>query len=145
MIVILIFVVTKKENTSAREWSMRRTSDRTLSLTSWKAPWCHWGWPGSLLKAWGADSDWVKRRLSRASRNERGAITSLWLIDLVQECREWLECEHVWSSLAQRYSLCLPSPPAGTRWLWMSTTIFPFFYIYKFKIQIIGLNKNLYI
>lgn len=85
--------------TSAREWSMRRTSDRTLSLTSWKAPWCHWGWLDSLLKAWGAESDWVKRRLSRASRNERGAITSLGFTDSVQECRElfllWLKCEHV--------------------------------------------------
>jgi hypothetical protein len=61
--------------TSAREWSMRRISDRTESLTSWKALWCHWGWPGSLLKACGADSDWVNRRkLSTMSMIERGAM-----------------------------------------------------------------------
>ena len=40
-------------------WSRRRTSDRMVSLTSWKAPWCHWGCPGSRRKACGADSDWL--------------------------------------------------------------------------------------
>lgn len=30
-----------------------------VSLTSWKAPWCHWGCPGSRRKACGADSDWL--------------------------------------------------------------------------------------
>lgn len=58
----------ESEITSAREWSMRRTSDRTLSRTSWKAPWCHWGWPGSRRKAWGADSDWNTSRLSAKTK-----------------------------------------------------------------------------
>lgn len=54
-----------KTNTSARVWSMRRTSDRTLSLTSWKAPWCHWGCPGSRRKASGAaDADWMATTVS---------------------------------------------------------------------------------
>jgi hypothetical protein len=38
-------------STSARVWSMRRTSARTLSSTSWKAPWCHCGCPGSRRNA----------------------------------------------------------------------------------------------
>lgn len=38
-------------STSARVWSMRRTSARMLPSTSWKAPWCQCGCPGSRRKA----------------------------------------------------------------------------------------------
>lgn len=54
--------------TSARECNIRRTSDRTLSRTSWNALWCHCGCPGSLLNAWGAfASDTNARKLSSAT------------------------------------------------------------------------------
>lgn len=53
---------------------MCRTSDLTLSFTSWKAPWCHCGWPGSLRKACGFDSDRrrrIRNRQQRASKRSR--------------------------------------------------------------------------
>ena len=64
----------KIESTSARVWSMRRTSARTLSSTSWKAPWCQCGCPGSRRNASrrGADDTAAAAARRRSRRRKIG-------------------------------------------------------------------------
>jgi hypothetical protein len=59
------------ESTSARVWSMRRTSARTLSSTSWKAPWCQCGCPGSRRNASRRGADDTAAAAARRRRRRR--------------------------------------------------------------------------